>query len=106
MQISGRMTNEAYATFRHPAVVPLSRPSQPIRAGDVHEADAGVQGRGDQADLSAMIRCWRSARNEITIRGRNRGDTGGAAVDASPGLDNAIPRAVSARSHLRRDSGG
>ena len=45
----GRMANEAYATFRHPAVVPLGRPGPTVRAGAVPRPDAGVQGRGDAA---------------------------------------------------------
>ena len=47
---SARMARDAYARFGHPAVTPLvaDRP-QPLGAGAVPRADAGLQGRGDAA---------------------------------------------------------
>jgi threonine synthase len=86
----GRMANEAYATFRHPAVVPLARSAQSIRAGAVSRPDAGVQGRRDAADLAADgSRAGASARSAPPSWSRPR------AIPAAPrsmrlrgGLDN------------------
>ncbi len=44
----GRMAIEAYATFRHPAVVPLGQVApRSVRARAFSRPDARVQGRGD-----------------------------------------------------------
>ena len=67
----GRMANEAYATFRHPAVVPLDRPAPSIRARAVSRPDAGVQGRRDAADLAADGSRAGEARAAHHHRGRN-----------------------------------
>ena len=55
---SRRMANEAYATFRHPAVVPLDQiGAQPVRARTVPRPDAGLQGRRDAAAGAADGPC-------------------------------------------------
>ena len=54
------MIDEAYATFRHPAVVPLVQSgAKRLRARAVPRPDARLQGRGDAADRPADgPLCW------------------------------------------------
>jgi len=86
----GRMANEAYATFRHPAVVPLSQNSPNQFVLELFSRpDAGVQGRGDCKLISRLMDQVLAQRSQrITIVVATSGDTGGAAVDAFAGLDN------------------
>ena len=58
-----RLVREAYATFRHAAVCPLVQiGAEPLRAGAVPRADAGLQGRGDAAAGAADGPCAGRAR--------------------------------------------
>ena len=98
------MANEAYATFRHPAVVPLDQiEPQPIRAGAVSRPDAGVQGRGDAADLAADGPCAGQARPAHHHRGRDLGRYRRRRGRCVRGARQCrSDRAVPERPHLRR----
>jgi threonine synthase len=85
----GRMANEAYATFRHPAVVPLSQigPNEFVlelfHGPTLAFKDVAMQ------LLSRLMDHVLAKRNQrTTIVVATSGDTGGAAVDAFSGLDN------------------
>ena len=85
----GRMANEAYATFRHAAVVPLDQtsPNQFIlelfHGPTLAFKDVAMQ------LLSRLMDHVLAKRNQrTTIVVATSGDTGGAAVDAFAGLDN------------------
>ena len=85
----GRMANEAYATFRHPAVVPLDQvgPNQFVlelfHGPTLAFKDVAMQ------LISRLMDHVLAKRNErTTIVVATSGDTGGAAVDAFAGLDN------------------
>src|ERR1700753_1189923 len=85
----GRMGNEAYATFRHPAVVPLdqTRPNQFLlelfHGPTLAFKDVAMQ---LLSRLMGHVLAKRSERTTIVVA--TSGDTGGAAVDAFAGLDN------------------
>ncbi len=84
-----RMANEAYATFRHPAVVPLdqSQPDQFIlelfHGPTLAFKDVAMQ---LLARLMDHVLAKRGERTTIVVA--TSGDTGGAAVDAFAGRDN------------------
>jgi threonine synthase len=83
------MTNEAYATFRHPAVVPLdqSAPNQFIlelfHGPTLAFKDVAMQ---LLSRLMDHVLAKRGQRTTIVVA--TSGDTGGAAVDAFAGRDN------------------
>lgn len=85
----GRMANEAYATFRHPAVVPLdqSAPGQFVlelfHGPTLAFKDVAMQLLSRQMD---HVLAQRGQRTTIVVA--TSGDTGGAAVDAFAGRDN------------------
>jgi threonine synthase len=85
----GRMANEAYATFRHPAVVPLSQinPHQFVlelfHGPTLAFKDVAMQ---LLARLMDHVLAQRGQRTTIVVA--TSGDTGGAAVDAFAGRDN------------------
>ncbi|MBR1220988.1 threonine synthase [Bradyrhizobium sp. U87765 SZCCT0131] len=85
----GRMANEAYATFRHPAVVPLDQasPNQFIlelfHGPTLAFKDVAMQ---LLARLMDHVLAKRAQRTTIVVA--TSGDTGGAAVDAFAGRDN------------------
>jgi threonine synthase len=85
----GRMANEAYATFRHPAVVPLdqSGPNQFVlelfHGPTLAFKDVAMQ---LLARLMDHVLAKRGQRTTIAVA--TSGDTGGAAVEAFRGLDN------------------
>src|SRR5882757_5193407 len=85
----GRMAVEAYATFRHPAVVPLdqSGPNQFIlelfHGPTLAFKDVAMQ---LLARLMDHVLAQRGQRTTIVVA--TSGDTGGAAVDAFAGRDN------------------
>lgn len=85
----GRMAVEAYATFRHPAVVPLDQasPNQFIlelfHGPTLAFKDVAMQ---LLARLMDHVLAQRGARTTIVVA--TSGDTGGAAVDAFAGRDN------------------
>jgi threonine synthase len=85
----GRMANEAYATFRHPAVVPLDQtgPNQ-FLLELFHGPTLAFKDVAMQL-ISRLMDHVLAKRNErTTIVVATSGDTGGAAVDAFAGLDN------------------
>src|SRR5438477_7935664 len=85
----GRMANEAYATFRHPAVVPLDQmgPNQFLlelfHGPTLAFKDVAMQLISRLMDHVLAKRAQRTTTGLATS-----GDTGGAAVDAFAGLDN------------------
>src|ERR1700759_561405 len=86
----GRMANEAYATFRHPAVVPLDQtgPNQFLlelfHGPTLAFKDVAMQ---LLSRLMDHVLAQRAARTTIVVA--TSGDTGGAAVEAFAGRDNA-----------------
>ncbi|MET0969156.1 MAG: threonine synthase [Tardiphaga sp.] len=84
----GRMANEAYATFRHPAVVPLDQtaPNQFVlelfHGPTLAFKDVAMQ---LIARLMDHVLAKRDQRTTIVVA--TSGDTGGAAVDAFAGRD-------------------
>src|SRR5579872_1837806 len=85
----GRMANEAYAAFRHPAVVPLDQigPHQ-FLLELFHGPTLAFKDVAMQliSRLMDHVLAKRTARTTIVVA--TSGDTGGAAVDAFAGLDN------------------
>jgi threonine synthase len=85
----GRMANEAYATFRHPAVVPLDQigPHQFLlelfRGPTLAFKDVAMQ---LISRLMDHVLAQRAQRTTIVVA--TSGDTGGAAVEAFAGLEN------------------
>ncbi len=85
----GRMANEAYATFRHPAVVPLDQigPNQFVlelfHGPTLAFKDVAMQ---LLSRLMDHVLAQRGQRTTIVVA--TSGDTGGAAVDAFAGRDN------------------
>ncbi|HEY0220142.1 MAG TPA: threonine synthase [Afipia sp.] len=85
----GRMANEAYATFRHPAVVPLRQSGanqfvlELFHGPTLAFKDVAMQ---LLARLMDHVLAKRSQRTTIVVA--TSGDTGGAAVDAFGGLAN------------------
>src|SRR5438445_879291 len=85
----GRMANEAYATFRHPAVVPLRQigPHQ-FLLELFHGPTLAFKDVGMQLISRLMDHVLAQRARHTTIVVATSGDTGGAAVDAFAGLDN------------------
>src|ERR1700744_944769 len=85
----GRMANEAYATFRHPAVVPLDQtgPNQ-FLLELFHGPTLAFKDVAMQLLSRLMDHVLAKRRQRTTIVVATSGDTGGAAVDAFAGLDN------------------
>ena len=85
----GRMTNEAYATFRHPAVVPLDQigPHQ-FLLELFHGPTLAFKDVAMQliSRLMDHVLAKRSQRTTIVVA--TSGDTGGAAVEAFANLEN------------------
>src|SRR4051795_10891809 len=85
----GRMANEAYAPFRHPAVVPLNQigPHQ-FLLELFHGPTLAFKDVAMQliSRLMDYVLAKRSQRTTIVVA--TSGDTGGAAVDAFAGLEN------------------
>src|SRR3979411_1413903 len=85
----GRMANDAYAPFRHPAVVPLNQTSpnqfvlELFHGPTLAFKDVAMQLISRLMDYVLAKRAQRT-----TIVVATSGDTGGAAVDAFAGLDN------------------
>lgn len=86
----GRMANEAYATFRHPAVVPLNQIAPDRFVLELfHGPTLAFKDVAMQllSRLMDHVLAKRSQRTTIVVA--TSGDTGGAAVDAFAGRDNA-----------------
>jgi len=85
----GRMANEAYATFRHPAVVPLRQtgPSQFVLEL-FHGPTLAFKDVAMQLLSRLMDHVLEKRRQRTTIVVATSGDTGGAAVDAFANLNN------------------
>ena len=86
----GRMANEAYATFRHPAVVPLDQigPNQ-FLLELFHGPTLAFKDVAMQLISRLMDHVLARRAQRTTIVVATSGDTGGAAVDAFANLDNA-----------------
>jgi len=85
----GRMANEAYATFRHPAVVPLDQagPNQ-FLLELFHGPTLAFKDVAMQLISRLMDHVLAQRAQRTTIVVATSGDTGGAAVEAFAGLDN------------------
>jgi len=85
----GRMANDAYATFRHPAVVPLSQigPHQ-FLLELFHGPTLAFKDVAMQLISRLMDHVLEQRAQRTTIVVATSGDTGGAAVDAFAGLAN------------------
>src|ERR1700676_788717 len=85
----GRMANEAYATFRHPAVVPLDQfgPNQ-FLLELFHGPTLAFKDVAMQLISRLMDHVLAKRAQRTTIVVAPSGDTGGGAVDAFAGLDN------------------
>jgi threonine synthase len=85
----GRMANEAYATFRHPAVVPLTQigPHQFVLEL-FHGPTLAFKDVAMQLISRLMDHVLAQRAQRTTIVVATSGDTGGAAVDAFKGLGN------------------
>src|SRR3954465_4848815 len=85
----GRMANDAYATFRHPAVVPLDQvgPNQ-FLLELFHGPTLAFKDVAMQLISRLMDHVLAKRAERTTIVVATSGDTGGAAVDAFAGLDN------------------
>jgi threonine synthase len=85
----GRMANEAYATFRHPAVVPLRQiGSSQFVLELFHGPTLAFKDVAMQLISRLMDHVLAKRAQRSTIVVATSGDTGGAAVDAFAGLDN------------------
>jgi threonine synthase len=86
----GRMANEAYATFRHPAVVPLDQigPNQ-FLLELFHGPTLAFKDVAMQLISRLMDHVLAQRAQRTTIVVATSGDTGGAAVDAFANLNNA-----------------
>src|SRR6266480_4655580 len=85
----GRMANEAYATFRHPAVVPLNQMSPHQFVLELfHGPTLAFKDVAMQLISRLMDHVLAQRAQRTTIVVATSGDTGGAAVDAFAGLDN------------------
>jgi threonine synthase len=86
----GRMANEAYATFRHPAVVPLDQmgPNQFVLEL-FHGPTLAFKDVAMQLISRLMDHVLAQRAQRTTIVVATSGDTGGAAVDAFANRDNA-----------------
>jgi threonine synthase len=85
----GRMANEAYATFRHPAVVPLDQigPHQ-FLLELFHGPTLAFKDVAMQLISRLMDHVLETRAQRTTIVVATSGDTGGAAVEAFAGLEN------------------
>jgi threonine synthase len=85
----GRMANDAYASFRHPAVVPLSQigPHQ-FLLELFHGPTLAFKDVAMQLISRLMDHVLEKRAQRTTIVVATSGDTGGAAVDAFAGLSN------------------
>ncbi len=85
----GRMANEAYATFRHPAVVPLRQMSPHQFVLELfHGPTLAFKDVAMQLISRLMDHVLASRGQRTTIVVATSGDTGGAAVEAFAGLEN------------------
>nr|QDF41594.1 threonine synthase [Bradyrhizobium symbiodeficiens] len=85
----GRMANEAYATFRHPAVVPLRQMSPHQFVLELfHGPTLAFKDVAMQLISRLMDHVLAKRGKRTTIVVATSGDTGGAAVDAFAGLEN------------------
>src|SRR5207248_1305843 len=85
----GRMANEAYATFRHPAVVPLNQVSPHQFVLELfHGPTLAFKDVAMQLISRLMDHVLEQRAQRTTIVVATSGDTGGAAVDAFSGLAN------------------
>ncbi len=85
----GRMAVEAYATFRHPAVVPLSQMTPHLFVLELfHGPTLAFKDVAMQLLSRLMDHVLAKRGQRTTIVVATSGDTGGAAVDAFSGLDN------------------
>lgn len=85
----GRMAIEAYATFRHPAVVPLSQMTPHLFVLELfHGPTLAFKDVAMQLLSRLMDHALAKRAERTTIVVATSGDTGGAAVDAFSGLDN------------------
>src|ERR1019366_4157316 len=85
----GRMANEAYATFRHPAVVPLTQISPHQFVLELfHGPTLAFKDVAMQLISRLMDHVLAQRAQRTTIVVATSGDTGGAAVDAFKGLEN------------------
>src|SRR3974390_2309848 len=85
----GRVANEAYATFRHPAVVPLRQMAPHLFVLELfHGPTLAFKDVAMQliSRLMDHVLAQRSQRTTIVVA--TSGDTGGAAVEAFANLDN------------------
>jgi len=84
-----RMCREAYATFRHPAVVPLTQLGPAAWALELFHGPTLAFKDVAMQLLSRLMDHVLTRRDErITIIGATSGDTGGAAIEAFRGRDN------------------
>src|ERR1700737_4483848 len=85
----GRMANEAYATFRHPAVVPLRQTGTSQFGLELfHGPTLAFKDVAMQLISRLMDHVLAKRAQRTTIVVATSGDTGGAAVDAFAGLNN------------------
>ncbi|WP_186294024.1 threonine synthase [Bradyrhizobium guangdongense] len=85
----GRMANEAYATFRHPAVVPLRQMSPNQFVLELfHGPTLAFKDVAMQLISRLMDHVLAKRGQRTTIVVATSGDTGGAAVEAFAGLEN------------------
>src|SRR6201992_1083086 len=85
----GRMANEAYATFRHPAVVPLAQPGPNQFVLELfHGPTLAFKDVAMQLISRLMDHVLAARAQRTTIVVATSGDTGGAAVEAFANLDN------------------
>jgi threonine synthase len=85
----GRMANEAYATFRHPAVVPLKQMAPHLFMLELfHGPTLAFKDVAMQLISRLMDHVLAKRGERTTIVVATSGDTGGAAVEAFANLDN------------------
>jgi threonine synthase len=85
----GRMANEAYATFRHPAVVPLKQMAPHLFVLELfHGPTLAFKDVAMQLISRLMDHVLAKRRQRTTIVVATSGDTGGAAVEAFANLEN------------------
>jgi threonine synthase len=85
----GRMANEAYATFRHPAVVPLKQMAPHLFMLELfHGPTLAFKDVAMQLISRLMDHVLAKRGERSTIVVATSGDTGGAAVEAFANLDN------------------